>query len=95
MQKNRIASVIVKDDWKVVEEFDFPRLVKLKLPDIKAPTDLYVTFIKIDKQNFSIDHIDLFLMQLQSKLLVFTDTFVIPISFCLECYTFNSHVIAL
>lgn len=41
IQKNRIASVVVKDDWKVVEEMDFPRLVKLKLPDIPAPVDLY------------------------------------------------------
>jgi len=40
-QKNRDASVIVKDDWKVVEEMDFPRLVKLKLPDIAEPEDLY------------------------------------------------------
>ncbi|XP_066914272.1 eukaryotic translation initiation factor 3 subunit D-like [Clytia hemisphaerica] len=41
VQKNRAASVVVKDDWKVVEEFDFPRLGKLKLPDIKDPVDLY------------------------------------------------------
>jgi len=40
-QKNRIASVVVKDDWKVVEEMDFPRLSKLKLPDIPPPVDLY------------------------------------------------------
>lgn len=41
VQKSRIASVVVKDDWKVVEEFDFPRLVKLKLPDVKPAVDLY------------------------------------------------------
>jgi len=40
-QKNRDASVVVKDDWKVVEEMDFPRLAKLKLPDISEPVDLY------------------------------------------------------
>ena len=32
--------MIVKDDWKVIEEMDFPRLVKLKLPDIPEPVDL-------------------------------------------------------
>merc|ERR1712121_350985 len=41
IQKHRNASVVVKDDWKVVEEMDFPRLAKLKLPDIPAPVDLY------------------------------------------------------
>lgn len=40
-QKNRNASVIVREDWKVLEEMDFPRLNKLKLPDIAAPVDLY------------------------------------------------------
>ena len=40
IQKHRNASVVVKDDWKVVEEMDFPRLAKLKLPDIPAPVDL-------------------------------------------------------
>ena len=33
-QKQRNASVIVREDWKVLEEMDFPRLNKLKLPDI-------------------------------------------------------------
>jgi len=41
IQKLRNASVVVRDDWKVVEEMDFPRLVKLKLPDIAPPVDLY------------------------------------------------------
>jgi len=41
IQKNRDASVVVKDNWKVVEEMDFPRLVKLKLPDIGEPVNLY------------------------------------------------------
>ena len=54
MQKNRIASVVVKDDWKVVEEFDFPRLVKLKLPDIKEPTDLYVYTLTRSEPNLYI-----------------------------------------
>merc|ERR1711962_1142006 len=40
-QKNRDASVIVKDNWKVVEEMDFPRLAKLKLPEISEPVNLY------------------------------------------------------
>jgi len=40
-QKNRDASVVVKDNWKVVEEMDFPRLTKLKLPDIAEPVNLY------------------------------------------------------
>lgn len=31
---------MVRDDWKVVEDMDFPRLVKLKLPDIAPPEDL-------------------------------------------------------
>ena len=31
---------MVKDNWRVIEEMDFPRLVKLKLPDIPAPVDL-------------------------------------------------------
>jgi len=41
IQKHRNASVVVRDTWKVVEEMDFPRLVKLKLPDIPPPEDLY------------------------------------------------------
>jgi translation initiation factor 3 subunit D len=41
IQKNRDASVVVKDNWKVVEEMDFPRLVKLKLPEIGEPVNLY------------------------------------------------------
>jgi len=40
-QKNRDASVVVKDNWKVVEEMDFPRLAKLKLPEISEPVNLY------------------------------------------------------
>ncbi|KAL3876087.1 hypothetical protein ACJMK2_033968 [Sinanodonta woodiana] len=38
--KNRDASVQVRDKWTVVEELDFPRLVKLSLPDIQDPEDL-------------------------------------------------------
>lgn len=40
-QKHRNASVIVREDWKVLEEMDFPRLNKLKLPDVSEPVDLY------------------------------------------------------
>merc|ERR1712168_810902 len=39
--KLRNASVVVRESWKVLEEMDFPRLVKLKLPEIAKPTDLY------------------------------------------------------
>ena len=38
--KNRDASVMVKDTWKVIEEMDFPRLGKLSLPNINDPDDL-------------------------------------------------------
>jgi len=38
--KNRDASVMVKDTWKVIEEMDFPRLGKLSLPNINNPEDL-------------------------------------------------------
>jgi len=38
--KSRDASVMVKADWIVVEEMDFPRLGKLSLPNIKEPADL-------------------------------------------------------
>lgn len=38
--KNREASVIVKSDWKSIEEMDFPRLSKLSLPNVKDPEDL-------------------------------------------------------
>eukprot|EP00795_Rhopilema_esculentum_P008955 gene8955-16589_t len=40
-QKQRNASVAVREEWKVLEDMDFPRLAKLKLPDIQDPTDLY------------------------------------------------------
>merc|ERR1719219_1164484 len=40
-QKHRNASVVVRDNWKVLEEMDFPRLAKLKLPEIGNPVDLY------------------------------------------------------
>merc|ERR1712106_1271473 len=38
--KSRDASVMVKSDWLVVEEMDFPRLGKLSLPTVAEPTDL-------------------------------------------------------
>eukprot|EP00794_Sanderia_malayensis_P008906 gene8906-9858_t len=40
-QKNRNASVAVREEWKVLEDMDFPRLAKLKLPDISEPTNVY------------------------------------------------------
>lgn len=39
--KRRDASVTVKEDWEVLEEMDFVRLSKLKLPDVKQLPDLY------------------------------------------------------
>ncbi|XP_047143474.1 eukaryotic translation initiation factor 3 subunit D isoform X1 [Hydra vulgaris] len=41
IQKHRNASVDIKDNWRVIEEMDFPRLSKLKLPDLPEPVDLY------------------------------------------------------
>ena len=38
--KSRDASVVVKADWIVVEEMDFPRLGKLSLPSVGECTDL-------------------------------------------------------
>jgi len=38
--KNREASVVVKADWKSIEEMDFPRLSKLSLPNVKEAVDL-------------------------------------------------------
>merc|ERR1712112_766773 len=38
--KSREASVMVKDNWIVVEEMDFTRLAKLNLPGIGEPDDL-------------------------------------------------------
>lgn len=38
--KSREASVTVKSDWIVIEEMDFPRLLKLSLPSIQDPSDL-------------------------------------------------------
>jgi len=40
-QKNRNASVAVREEWKVLEEMDFPRLSKLRLPLVAEPNDLY------------------------------------------------------
>nr|XP_002126137.1 eukaryotic translation initiation factor 3 subunit D-like [Ciona intestinalis] len=40
-QKRRDASVNVGETWEVLEEMDFNRLSKLKLPDIEDPVDLY------------------------------------------------------
>nr|CAB3241618.1 eukaryotic translation initiation factor 3 subunit D-like [Phallusia mammillata] len=40
-QKRRDASVTVAETWEVLEEMDFNRLAKLKLPDIGEPEDLY------------------------------------------------------
>ena len=39
-QKFRSASVMVREEWKVVEEMDFPRLSKLSLPNVEDPDDL-------------------------------------------------------
>ncbi|XP_022249642.1 eukaryotic translation initiation factor 3 subunit D-like [Limulus polyphemus] len=39
--KNRDASVIVRPDWQVIEEMDFPRLGKLSLPSIVEGKDIY------------------------------------------------------
>jgi len=38
--KSREASVTVKADWLVIEEMDFPRLIKLALPSVNEPDDL-------------------------------------------------------
>ncbi|CAD5124348.1 DgyrCDS12637 [Dimorphilus gyrociliatus] len=39
-QKNREASVQVRESWKFMEDMDFPRLAKLSLPTINEPEDL-------------------------------------------------------
>jgi hypothetical protein len=31
---------MVREEWKVVEEMDFPRLSKLSLPSVVEPEDL-------------------------------------------------------
>ena len=33
---------MVREEWKVIEEMDFPRLSKLSLPNVLDPDDLYV-----------------------------------------------------
>ena len=38
--KIRSASVQVRDTWTVVEELDFPRLLKLSLSSVGEPEDL-------------------------------------------------------
>jgi len=38
--KNREASVVVKSDWRSIEEMDFPRLSKLSLPNVKEAVDV-------------------------------------------------------
>lgn len=38
--KQREPSVIVKEDWKVIEEIEFQRLSKLNLPISQEPEDL-------------------------------------------------------
>lgn len=38
--KNRESSVMVREDWEVVEEMDFPRLSKLSLPSVGEAVDL-------------------------------------------------------
>lgn len=40
-QKRRDASVAVQESWEVLEEMDFVRLAKLKLPDVAEPVDVY------------------------------------------------------
>lgn len=44
-QKNRDASVTVKNDWVMIEEIDFARFSKLSLPNVKEPEDLYVSLV--------------------------------------------------
>lgn len=39
-KQHRESSVTVKPEWIVVEEMDFPRLSKLQLPNISAPSDI-------------------------------------------------------
>lgn len=39
--KIRDASVAVRADWSTVEEMDFPRLMKLSLPNVKEGEDVY------------------------------------------------------
>jgi len=39
-QKIRDASVIVRPQWKCIEDMDFPRLSKLSLPSVSEPIDL-------------------------------------------------------
>lgn len=41
MIKDRVASVTVLPQWKVLEEMDFPRLSKLSLPGIEEPVDVF------------------------------------------------------
>jgi len=55
-QKQKNASVMVRDNWSVLEEMDFPRLTKLKLPDIGNPTDLYKAG-SLEKYNKSFDRV--------------------------------------
>ncbi|GAB6020453.1 Eukaryotic translation initiation factor 3 subunit D, variant 2 [Chamberlinius hualienensis] len=38
--KNRDASVIVRPEWQVIEEMDFPRLSKLSLPGVEEAKDI-------------------------------------------------------
>jgi translation initiation factor 3 subunit D len=40
--KQREPSVRVKENWRVIEEIDFPRLAKLSLPSVAEPTDLKI-----------------------------------------------------
>ncbi|XP_046847373.1 eukaryotic translation initiation factor 3 subunit D-like [Xenia sp. Carnegie-2017] len=39
-QRIRNASVMVREEWKVIEGMDFPRLSKLSLPNVLDPDDL-------------------------------------------------------
>lgn len=39
-QKIRDASVTVRSDWSTIEEMDFPRIMKLSLPNIKEGEDI-------------------------------------------------------
>jgi len=48
--------VDVRDNWRIIEEMDFPRLAKLKLPDIGQPVDLY-TAGSLEKYNKQYDRV--------------------------------------
>ncbi|XP_033102569.1 eukaryotic translation initiation factor 3 subunit D-like [Anneissia japonica] len=54
--KTRDASVQVRNEWQVVEEMDFPRLSKLRLPEVSSPEDI-VTCGELEHYDKSYDRI--------------------------------------